>query len=133
MLHVTFEAPTSDELLEQALQWALETLRASHHRTVLPGASELRAVVERVQGAQARAFLRAVAERARDNQTLTLTEAAARYGRAPDPSAFVGIVGAVNRPMKRQGGRRLILWEPATRGYRMDASDAAVVLEALGE
>jgi hypothetical protein len=133
MPQVAFQAPTSEGLVEQALRWALETLQASHHTSLLPGASELRAVIERVQGVQARAFLRSVAERSCAGQTLSLVEAAAMSGRAAEPSAFVGVVGAVNRPMKRRGGRRLILWEPTTRSYRMDAADAAVVLKALGE
>ena len=133
MAQVTFEAATSAELVEHALRWVLETLNASREATLSPGAAGLMAVVERVQGRQARAFLRAVAERSRDGHTLTLVEAAERYGRSADPSSFVGIVGAVNRPMGRLGGRRLICWEPTSRGYRMDAADAAVVLEALAE
>ncbi len=133
MPQVTFEAKTSEELVEQALRWVLETLQAARHATLPLGAAELRDVVERVQGRQARTFLRAVAERSRDGRTLTLVEAASTYGRAAEPASFVGMVGAANRPMRRVGGRRLILWEPTTRGYRMDSSDAAVVLEALGE
>lgn len=93
----------------------------------------LRDVVERVRGQQARHFLRAVTERSRGGQTLTLVEVAAHDGRTADPSSFVGVVGAVNRPMLRQGGRRLILWDPVTRGYRMDPADAEVVSRLLGD
>ena len=133
MPQITFEAGTSEELVEQALRWALETLQASRQTTLPAGAPELRSVVERVQGQQARRFLREVAERSRDGHALTLVEAAQRYGRAAEPADFVGMVGAANRPMRRKGGRRLILWEPTTRAYQMDHADAAVVLEALGE
>jgi hypothetical protein len=35
--------------------------------------------------------------------------------------------------MLRQGGRRLILWDPVTRGYRMDPADAEVVSRLLGD
>jgi hypothetical protein len=133
MARVTFRADTTEDLVERALSWALETLRASRHATVAPGAPGLISVVDRVRGPQAREFLRAVAERSLGRQTLTLANASVRFGRDAEPTAFLGLVGSVNRPMRRVGGRRLILWEPTTRGYRMDASDAAVVLEALGE
>jgi exopolyphosphatase/pppGpp-phosphohydrolase len=84
---VTFEARTSEELVEQALRLALETLQASRHTTLPAGAAVLRDVVERVRGQQARHFLRAVTERSRGGQTLTLVEVAAHDSRTADPSA----------------------------------------------
>jgi hypothetical protein len=132
---IAFEADTSAELVEKALRWALETLEASRRASkpgpLPPGDPALADVIGLIHGELARRFLRDVAERSLHGQSLSLIEAADRYRRSADPSAFVGIVGAVNRPMRRLGGRQLVRWEAADRSYVMDQADASVVIAAL--
>lgn len=132
---VAFEAETSAELVEKALRWALKTLEASRSASARgplpPGDPALADVIAAIHGELARRFLRDVAEESLQGQSLSLTEASDRYGRSADPSAFVGIVGAVNRPMRRLGGRQLVRWEAADRSYVMDPPDASVVISAL--
>ena len=134
---IVLEADTSAELVEKALRWALDTLeanrRASARGPLPPGDPALADVIGAIHGELARRFLRDVAEQSLHGQSLSLTEASDRYGRSADPSAFVGIVGAVNRPMRRLGGRRLIAWDTATRGYRIDPDDAHEVLRELAD
>lgn len=133
MPRVAFEADTNEELVERALRWALETLETSRRAQLGTDVPELDVIIARIHGVLARAFLRAVAERAIDGGALTLDEAAERFGRRPDPGAFVGLQGAANRPALRVAGRRLIEWDPFVRGYRMDPADARVVLNAVQE
>lgn len=134
---IAFEADTSAELVEKALRWALETLEASRRASLPgplpPGDPALADVIRLIHGELARRFLRDVADPSVDGQPLSLIEAAHSFGRPADPSAFVGIVGAINRPMRRLGGRRLISWDAATRGYRMNSEDAYEVLRALDD
>ena len=134
---IAFEADTPAELVETALRWALETLEASRRASepgpLPPGDPALAAVIGLIRGELARRFLRDVADPSVDGQSLSLTDAASRFGRPADPSAFVGIIGAVNRPMRRLGGRRLIAWDAATRGYRMNSEDAYEVLRELDD
>jgi hypothetical protein len=132
---IAFEADTSAELVEKALRWALETLEAARYASapgpLPPGDPALAQIIGMIHGQQARRFLRDVAERSVEGQPLSLADAANHFGRPADPSAFVGIIGAVNRPMRRIGGRRLIAWDAATRGYRMNSEDAHEVLREL--
>ena len=44
----------------------------------------------------------------------------------------VGVLGVINRTMRRRAQRDLVTWDRAARGYRMDPADARVVIEILG-
>jgi hypothetical protein len=134
---IAFEADTPAELVEKALRWALETLEASRRASepgpLPPGDPALADVIGLIHGELACRFLRYVAERSVDGQSLSLLEAANRYGRPANPSAFVGAVGAANRPMRRLGGRQLVRWDPLSRSYSMTPADAALVVAVLDQ
>ena len=73
--------------------------------------------------------MREVAELATRNEALVLNaDLTARYGKHTGTS-FAGIVAGPNKVMRRVARRDLITWDADARGYRMDPTDAEIVLQ----
>jgi hypothetical protein len=93
------------------------------------GRRQLGEVLNAIRGADSRRLLREVAELSMHKQALVLdADLAARYGKRTG-TAFAGIVAGPNKVMRRIARRDLITWDADTRGYRMDPTDAEIILE----
>ena len=135
MPRIEFEAETEDELLALAWRWVMGPGRevggplgnasdqADLHRR------QLGEVLNAIRGADSRRLLREVAELATHNAALVLdADLTARYGKHTGTS-FAGIVAGPNKVMRRVARRDLITWDADVRGYRMDPTDAEIVLQ----
>jgi hypothetical protein len=90
---------------------------------------QLGEVLNAIRGADSRRLLREVAELSTLNEALILdADLAARYGKRTG-TAFAGIVAGPNKVMRRIARRDLIKWDADARGYRMDPSDAEIILQ----
>ena len=135
MPRIEFEADTEEELLALAWRWVMGP-------THLPGSAgideedqlelrrrQLGEVLNAIRGADSRRLLREVAERSMRDEALVLDSGlTARYGKKTG-TAFAGIVAGPNKVMRRIARRDLITWDGDARGYRMDPTDAEIVLQ----
>ena len=135
MPRIEFEAETEEELLALAWRWVMGPERARgpgptdvedqadlHRRQLLE-------VLNGINGADSRRFVREVAELSRAGAALVLDEGLKQqYGKRTG-TAFAGIVAGPNKVMRRVARRDLIVWDGAVGGYRMDPADAEIVLE----
>ena len=135
MPRVEFEAETEDELLALAWRWVMGPGRESSGPLGdLSDQADLRRrqlgeVLNAIRGADSRRLLREVAELATHNEALVLNaDLTARYGKRTG-TAFAGIVAGPNKVMRRVARRDLIIWDADARGYRMDPTDAELVLQ----
>ena len=135
MPRVEFEAETEDELLALAWRWVMGPGRESSGPLGdLSDQADLRRrqlgeVLNAIRGADSRRLLREVAELATHNEALVLNaDLTARYGKRT-ATAFAGIVAGPNKVMRRVARRDLIIWDADARGYRMDPTDAELVLQ----
>ena len=141
-VRITFEAQTSDELLELVRAWALGSEPVSRSDAVDdsegPGPADriaetaprlYESLVSGVKGERSRRFLRQVAEASVKGEAVPLTQAlVSEYGGSKNV-AMAGIVSGANRRMKKVAGRLLI--ERGPRGYAMSQEDAELVLAAF--
>jgi len=132
---IEFEAETEDELLALAWRWVMGPGRESGGP--LGDTSDqadlrrrqLGEVLNAIRGADSRRLLREVAELASHNEALVLNaDLTARYGKHTGTS-FAGIVAGPNKVMRRVARSDLITWDADARGYRMDPTDAEIVLQ----
>jgi len=131
---IEFEAETEDELLALAWRWVMGPGRESGPIGDQSDQADLRRrqlgeVLNAIRGADSRRLLREVAELATHDQALVLNaDLTARYGKHTGTS-FAGIVAGPNKVMRRVARRDLITWDADVRGYRMDPTDAEIVLQ----
>jgi hypothetical protein len=132
---IEFEAETEDELLALAWRWVMGPSReAAGPIGDQSDQADLRRrqlgeVLNAIRGADSRRLLREVAELSTRNEALVLNaDLTARYGKHTG-TAFAGIVAGPNKVMRRIARRDLIIWDADVRGYRMDPTDAAIVLQ----
>jgi len=135
---VEFEADTEEQLLALAWRWVMGPQR--HHGGPVRDQADqadqaelqhrqLGEVLNAIRGADSRRLLREVAELSMKDTALVLDAAlAARYGKRTG-TAFAGIVAGPNKVMRRVARRDLLTWDAVARGYRMDPSDAEIVLQ----
>lgn len=135
MPRIEFEAETEDELLALAWRWVMGPRRESGGPLGDPSDQadlrrrQLGEVLNAIRGADSRRLLREVAELAAQNRALVLdADLTARYGKRTGTS-FAGIVAGPNKVMRRVARRDLITWDADVRGYRMDPTDAEIVLQ----
>lgn len=135
MPRIEFEAETEDELLALAWRWVMGPGRESgspmgdQSDQADLRRRQLGEVLNAIRGADSRRLLREVAELASHNEALVLdADLAARYGKRTGTS-FAGIVAGPNKVMRRIARRDLITWDADVRGYRMDPTDAEIVLQ----
>ncbi len=135
MPRITFEADSEDELLALAWRWVMGPERQPHDAvTNTADQADLRSrqlgeVLNAIRGADSRRLLREVAELSTLNEALILdADLAARFGKRTG-TAFAGIVAGPNKVMRRIARRDLIKWDADARGYRMDPSDAEIILQ----
>ena len=134
MPRIEFEAETEDELLALAWRWVMGPGRESGPIGDQSDQADLRRrqlgeVLNAIRGADSRRLLREVAELATHDQALVLNaDLTARYGKHTGTS-FAGIVAGPNKVMRRVARRDLITWDADVRGYRMDPTDAEIVLQ----
>ena len=135
MPRIEFEAETEDALLALAWRWVMGPGRESGGpMSDQSDQAELRRrqlgeVLNAIRGADSRRLLREVAELASRNEALVLNaDLTARYGKRTG-TAFAGIVAGPNKVMRRVARRDLITWDADVRGYRMDPTDAEIVIQ----
>jgi hypothetical protein len=136
MPRIEFEAETEEALLALAWRWVMGPQRRPGLATTDQAADQadlrrrqLGEVLNAIRGTDSRRLLREVAELSTRNEALVLdADLATRYGKRTG-TAFAGIVAGPNKVMRRVARRDLITWDPGARGYRMDPSDAEIVLE----
>jgi hypothetical protein len=132
---IEFEAETEEQLLALAWRWVMGPQRDSG-APVGDQADQadlrrrqLGEVLNAIRGADSRRLLREVAELSTRDEALVLDAGlAARYGKRTG-TAFAGIVAGPNKVMRRVARRDLITWDADVRGYRMDPTDAEIVLQ----
>jgi hypothetical protein len=132
---IEFEADTEEQLLALARRWVMGpqdhprgSVRDHTDQADLPR-RQLGEVLNAIHGADSRRLLREVAELSTKDEALILDAAlAARYGKRTG-TAFAGIVAGPNKVMRRVARRDLITWDADVRGYRMDPTDAEIVLQ----
>jgi len=132
---IEFEAETEDELLALAWRWVMGPGRESGGPVGDQADQadlrrrQLGEVLNTIRGADSRRLLREVAELSTHNEALLLNaDLTARYGKRTG-TAFAGIVAGPNKVMRRIARRDLITWDADVRGYRMDPTDAEIVLQ----
>lgn len=135
MPRVEFEAETEEELLALAWRWVMGPGRESagpmgdQSDQADLRRRQLGEVLNAIRGADSRRLLREVAELSTHNEALVLNaDLTARYGKRTG-TAFAGIVAGPNKVMRRVARRDLITWDADVRGYRMDPTDAEIVLQ----
>lgn len=135
MPRIEFEAETEDELLALAWRWVMGPRREPGGPLGDPSdQAELRRrqlgeVLNAIRGADSRRLLREVAELATHSEALVLNaDLTVRYGKQTGTS-FAGIVAGPNKVMRRIARRDLITWDADVRGYRMNPTDAEIVLQ----
>jgi hypothetical protein len=132
---IEFEADTEEQLLALARRWVMgpphqldasqtpEADEAELHRR------QLGETLNGIRGRDSQRFLREVAELSIKNEVLVLdAHLIARYGKQTG-TAFAGIVAGPNKVMRRVARRDLVTWDADAHGYRMDATDAQIVLQ----
>jgi hypothetical protein len=134
MPQISFQADTQDELIAMVTRWvagvhALEpgqdeaAERPADWRT-----RELREVLNRLKGVDSRRLVHEVAEAAMRGDTVPFDDVLRdRYGKT-NGTAFAGMVSGPNKLMRRIAKRDLIKWDAATGGYRIDPTDAEIIL-----
>jgi hypothetical protein len=132
---IEFEAETEEALLALAWRWVMGPQRQAGATVADPADKvelhrrQLGEVLNAIRGPDSRRLLREVAELAMRNAALVLdANLAARYGKRSG-TAFAGIVAGPNKVMRRIARRDLVTWDADVRGYRMDPTDAAIVME----
>ena len=133
MPRIEFEAETEDALLALAWRWVMGPGRSGPVGDPSDQGDlrrrQLGEVLNAIRGADSRRLLREVAELATHNEALVLNaDLRARYGKHTGTS-FAGIVAGPNKVMRRVARRDLITWDADLRGYRMDPTDAEIVLQ----
>lgn len=135
MPRIEFEADTEEQLLALARRWVM----GPPHQ---PGVSEtpdadeaelrrrqLGEALNGIRGRDSQRLLREVADLSIKNEVLVLdAKLIARYGKQTG-TAFAGIVAGPNKVMRRVARRDLVTWDADAHGYRMDATDAQIVLQ----
>ena len=141
-VRVTFEAETSEELLQMVRQWVLGAGpvplpgTGEHSEDPRPASESVetgprlyRSLVDGVKGERSRRFLSQVAEASAKGEAISLSDAlVAEYGGTTNV-VMAGVVSGVNRRMKTVAGRLLI--ERDSHGYAMSRDDATGVLAAF--
>ena len=135
MPRIEFEADTEEQLLALARRWvlgpsnqptassAVEADEAELHRR------QLGEVLNGIRGRDSRRLLREVAELSVKDEVLVLdANLIERYGKRSG-TAFAGIVAGPNKVMRRVARRDLVSWDADAHGYRMDPTDAEIVLQ----
>jgi len=141
-LRVTFEADSSEELLDMVRAWALGSGSAPRPGTAEDveqtrlagdfsetGPALYRLLVDGVKGERSRRFLRQVAEASVKGKTVRLSEALVSDYGGTKSVTMAGIVSGANRRMMKVAGRLLITRD--SQGYAMSHDDAAGVLAAF--
>jgi len=133
---VEFEADTTEALVEMARRWVaaypeFASAESGDDEPTL-GAESLEDVLGRIHSPASRQFLREVAERTLAGETLVIDDALRVRCGLPPGRTFVGVLGVANRTMRQRAGRRLVIWDAAASGYRVDPDDARIVLATLG-
>ena len=135
MPRIEFEADTEEQLLALARRWVM----GPPHQ---PGASvkgdadetelhrrQLGEALNGIRGRDSRRLLREVAELSVKNEALVLdANLIERYDKRTG-TAFAGIVAGPNKVMRRVARRDLVTWDADAHGYRMDPTDAEIVLQ----
>jgi hypothetical protein len=135
---IEFEAETEEALLALAWRWVMGP-RRQPGGTVVDQAGQadqadlrrrqLGEVLNGIRGPDSRRLLREVAELSMQDAALVLdADLAARYGKRTG-TAFAGIVAGPNKVMRRVARRDLVTWDADAHGYRMDPTDAEIVLQ----
>ena len=141
-VRVTFEAETSEELLQMVRRWVLGAGpvplpgTGEHSEDPRPASESVetgprlyRSLVDGVNGERSRRFLRQVARASAKDEAVSLSEAlVTEYGGTKNV-VMAGVVSGVNRRMKTVAGRLLI--ERDSHGYAMSRDDATGVLAAF--
>jgi hypothetical protein len=132
---IEFEADTEEQLLALAWRWVMGPQRRGDGsaQDQVDQADlrrrQLGEVLNAVRGADSRRLLREVADLSTRNTALVLdADLAARYGKRTG-TAFAGIVAGPNKVMRRVARRDLISWDADAHGYRMDPSDAEIIMQ----
>lgn len=135
MPRIEFEADTEEALLALAWRWVMGPQRQSATTVADPADQadlhrrQVGQVLNAIRGLDSRRLLREVAELAMQNAALVLdANLATRYGKRSG-TAFAGIVAGPNKVMRRIARRDLVTWDADARGYRMDPTDAEIVLQ----
>ena len=135
MPRVEFEADTEEQLLALARRWVMgpPNRPESSHATDADEAElhrrQLGEALNGIRGRDSRRLLREVAELSVKNEALVLdTRLIAGYGKRTG-TAFAGIVAGPNKVMRRVARRDLVTWDADAHGYRMDPTDAEIVMQ----
>ena len=135
MPRIEFEADTEEQLLALARRWVM----GPSHQAGAPYAADadeaelrrrqLGEALNGIRGRDSRRLLREVAELSVKNEALVLdAELIERYDKRTG-TAFAGIVAGPNKVMRRVARRDLVTWDADAHGYRMDPTDAEIVLQ----
>jgi len=137
MARIEFEADTLQELVAMARRWVaaypeLETSDAAGTGARSRAPEALSAVLARISSPVSRQLLREIAVGSQFGEPVVVDNGLLERLGVPDRGSFVGVLGVVNRTMRRRAHRQLLSWDPDAHGYRMDADDARVVLGVVG-
>jgi hypothetical protein len=137
MTRIEFEADTLEELVEMARRWVAAYPELAPAAPALsglepPATERLADVLGRITSPASRQLLREVAACSLVGDALVVDDDLLRRCGVSGRDSFVGVLGVVNRTMRRRAHRDLLSWDPIARGYRMDPEDALVAAEVLG-
>ena len=135
MPRIEFEANTEEELLALARRWVMGP-SVQPEATLSTGADQadlrrrqLGEALNGIRGADSRRLLREVAELSVKNEALVLDATLIERYDKRTGTAFAGIVAGPNKVMRRVARRDLVSWDADAHGYRMDPTDAEIVMQ----
>lgn len=135
MPRIEFEADTEEQLLALARRWVMgpphqsgASLTADAHEAELRR-RQLGEALNGIRGRDSRRLLREVAELSVKNEALVLDATLIERYDKRTGTAFAGIVAGPNKVMRRVARRDLVTWDADAHGYRMDPTDAEIVLQ----
>ena len=135
MPRIEFEADTEEQLLAMARRWVLGPDSQSRGAPALDADEtelhrrQLGEALNGIRGRDSQRLLREVAELSIKNEALVLdANLIARYDKKTG-TAFAGIVAGPNKVMRRVARRDLVTWDADAHGYRMNSTDAQIVLQ----
>ena len=134
MPRIEFEADTEEQLLALARRWVLGPashtafFRADADEADLPR-RQLGEALNAIRGRDSRRLLREVAQLSVQNEALVLDASLIERYEKRTGTAFAGIVAGPNKVMRRVARRDLVTWDADAKGYRMDPTDAEIVLQ----
>lgn len=141
IISVTFTGSNMDEITQLIAAWVPPGARGvgSPAAAVAPvsagdAANAIGSVLEGIHGEKSRKLLRYLATAGLKGEVVKLSESLAHEFEVTSGTAFAGMIGPVNRRAKRIMGRLLIDYpsaDPKARIWRIAATDAGAVLEAL--